>query len=455
MNLYQLARQAKSKYKEYVKAKAGTYLSPVRRIERVAPIPNRRLCAMTFDDGPAASPTNPKRSDRGLTDDLLDTLAKFGAKGTFDVIGCTEDNYPDVKGPDGAFTWGGEAYDHYPDFGLDHLGGVKNQPALAKRILDEGHEITSHTYAHRLFGENKLIYGKRKYFENINEVIDDLKKLHSLLENDFNYKVIMSRPPHYIDKTCDGHNSYDAYRYMNYQYMAASFDGGGWQVSGDYNKDVEAMITPLKRALEADPDSLSGQIIFQKDGCNMNRETPVADALEPQLKLLYDLSYEVISVRDLLALSPFEDVGANDEVHSSARRLINAGYTVAYKNNTLQPDRETNVGELLVMCANPEEYLGAYRAYVDDGFKVSNPLTSYKIKPEHPYYFAFDLAVKNGILDVENSMKLSWNTPLTVNLFGTLLEKIAGKKVEYTIMNQGKVLTRRNILPILAEVLLG
>ena len=141
MNLYQLARRAKGKYKEYVKAQAGKYLSPVRRIERVAPIPKRRLCAMTFDDGPAASPTNPQRSERGLTDDLLDTLAKFGAKGTFDVIGTTEDNYPDIQGPTGTFTWGGEAYDHYPDFGLDHLGGVKNQPAIARRILDEGQDV--------------------------------------------------------------------------------------------------------------------------------------------------------------------------------------------------------------------------------------------------------------------------------------------------------------------------
>ncbi len=455
MNLYQLARRAKGKYKEYVKAKAGTYLSPVRRIERVAPIPNRRLCAMTFDDGPAASATNPRRSDRGLTDDLLDTLAKFGAKGTFDVIGTTEDNYPDEKGPDGAFTWGGVAYDHYPDFGLDHLGGVKNQPGLAKRILDEGHEITSHTYAHRLFGENKLIYGKRKYFENIHDVIDDLKKLDGLLKDDFGYSIRLSRPPHYIDKTCDGHNSYDAYRYMNYQYMAASFDGGGWQVSGDYSKDVEAMITPLKKALEADPNSLSGQIIFQKDGCNMNRETPIADALEPQLKLLYDLSYEVISVRDLLALSPFEDVGAEDSVHSSARRLINAGYTVAYKNNTLQPDRVATVGELLMMCADPERHLTVYREYVDAGFVTTDIAKNYHIKPTHPYYFAFKVAIENGVVDMENSLRLSVNTPLTPDLFGKLINEVAGKSVEYTIMNEKRHLSRRDILPVLAEVLLG
>ncbi len=456
MNIYQLARNAKSKYKEYVKAQAGKYLSPVRRIERVAPIPNRRLCAMTFDDGPAASPTNPPRSDRGLTDDLLDTLAKFGAHGTFDVIGTTAENYPDVKGPTGTFTWGGEAYDHYPDFELDHLGGVVNQPGLAKRILDEGHEITSHTYYHRLFGQNKLIYGKRKYFENIFEVIDDLKKLDELLKNDFSYKIRMSRPPHYIDKTCDGHNSYDAYRYMNYQYMAASFDGGGWQVTGDYQKDVALMIAPLEKALSENPDALNGQIIFQKDGCNMSRETPIADALEPQLKLLYANNYEVISVSDLLALSPFEDVGAEDEVHASSRRLCNAGYTVAYKNNTLQPDRITSVGEFVTMTANPDEHLSLYREYVDNGFKVQDDLLkNYNISPEHPYYFAFYSAVKNGVLDAGNKKHLRVDTPLTAPLFSELLTNRFGKTIEYTIVNSKKKLSRRDILPILAEALLG
>lgn len=458
MNLYQLARRAKGKYREYVKAQAGKYLSPVRRIERVAPIPGKRLCAMTFDDGPAASPTNPPRSERGLTDDLLDTLAKFGAKGSFDVIGATEDNYPDTQGPTGTFTWGGEAYDHYPDFGLDHLGGVKNQPGLVRRILSEGHEITSHTYAHRLFGQNRLIYGKRKYFSNIHEVIEDLQKLDRLLREDFSYTIRMSRPPHYIDRTCDGHNSYDAYRYMNYQYMAASFDGGGWQVSGDYQKDVQAMITPLEKALTADPDSLNGQIIFQKDGCNMSRETPVADALEPQLKLLYDHGYEVITVSDLLALSPFEDTGSADPVHESARALIDRGYCVAYQNNSLQPDRIATVGEFLMMCAEPEALLDAYRAYVDADFcvldQVAASVKRYRIAPTHPYYFAFVLAVEAGILDPENPERLFADTPLTAPLFSSLLTKLSGKPAEYTILNTSSQLKRRDILPVLAKAIL-
>ena len=44
------------------------------------------------------------------------------------------------------------------------------------------------------------------------------------------------------------------------------------------------MVEPMKRALEADPDALVGQIIFQKDGYNMSRRTPVAFGLKQQLE---------------------------------------------------------------------------------------------------------------------------------------------------------------------------
>ena len=69
---------------------------------------------------------------------------------------------------------------------------------------------------------------------------------------------------------------------MGYQYMAASFDGAGWLPSVHENPEealkaeVSAMIEPMRRALEADPDFFCGQIIFQKDGCNMAKRTPIA-----------------------------------------------------------------------------------------------------------------------------------------------------------------------------------
>ncbi len=99
------------------------HLSYARRIERVRT--DRRVCAMTFDDGPMDLPAAPDRfGGRALTDVLLDALEEFGAKGTFDVIGDTSENYPDQAGKLGSAAWGGVKYDHYPDIGKDGKGGA-------------------------------------------------------------------------------------------------------------------------------------------------------------------------------------------------------------------------------------------------------------------------------------------------------------------------------------------
>lgn len=453
MFLYDLARKAKRRYKIYAKEKAGKLLSPVRRIEYVAPPSDGLYVAMTFDDGPTTLPTNPPRSELGLTEDLLSTLKQYDARGTFDVIGTTADNYPDTAGPTGTFTWGGETYDHYPDFEKDAQAGVKNLPELTRRILDEGHEITSHTYRHILFGQNRIIYGKRKFYQNIHEVIDDLKLLDDTLKSDFSYSVKMSRPPHYIDKTCDKHSAYDAYRYMNYQYMAASFDGGGWQVSGDYQRDVSAMIEPMRKALKLDPTCLNGQIIFQKDGCNMSRETPVADALPEHLRLLTEAGYKVITVSELLELSPFEDTPDTDEVHEHAKKLLEQGYCVAHKNNTLQPDKALTPGELLMMIAPPDELLAAYRGYVDSGFAATAEekavSRAWKIKVKHPYFHAVYLSAKHGVIDGKNAKNLR----LFENISPEVCKEIISSRFKKEVSLPQKTLTKRDVLPLLAEMI--
>ncbi len=456
MFIYDLGRKVKHRIRERQKRMAGLYLSPVRRIERVAPPSSGLFVAMTFDDGPTVMPSNPKHSDKGLTDDILDTLEQHGAHGTFDVIGTTEDNYPDTAGPVGAFTWGGITYDHYPDFGKDNLAGVKNQPQLVRRILDGGHEITSHTYRHILFGQNRLIYGKRKFHPDIHSVIEDLQQLDNMMKRDYSYNVNLSRPPHYIDKTCDGHDAYDAYRYMNYQYMAASFDGGGWQVSGDYKKDVTAMISPMKKLLAAEPAALNGQIIFQKDGCNMSKETPIADALGVQLELLSEAGYRVITVSELLAMSPFGDVSDADSSFEPARKLLQAGHCVAHKNNTLQPDKELTFGELIMMTANPAELLAAYKSYVDSNFTVSEKektiSSAWRIKSSHPYFHALVLAVKAGILKADNPDKASLNTPVSACMFNAFCSNL---NISGTVhVHADSALKKRHVLPVLAELLL-
>ena len=340
-----LAKRAKHRFADQIRARTPVYLSPVRRIERVAL--HERVCAMTFDDGPCRLPASPDHfGGKSLTQVLADTLEQYGARGTFDVVGDTSANYPDKAGKHGSASWGGVAYDHYPDFGKDDQGGVMHCPELITRLIEGGHEITSHTYSHVLFGFKPLVYGRRKHLNGLDPVVDDLKRLHERMEQGWNYTIRLSRPPHYVDSIQGGFTSYDAYALMGYQYMAASFDGAGWLPLASYEAEVEATWRPMEQALQADPDCFCGQIIFQKDGFNMARRTPIADGLAKQLQLLTDSGYQVVTVSELLARSPFRDVLPDSETGRAARRLLDCGWCVAYRDNTVRPDQTVTRGEL-------------------------------------------------------------------------------------------------------------
>lgn len=124
-----LAKKFKHRFQDTLHARTPVYLSPVRRIERVAT--TERLCAMTFGDGPCRLPANPDRfGGNPLALVLAGKLERYNAKGTFDVVGDTSANYPDKAGKHGSASWSGIAYDHYPDFGKDADG------AAAKRLLE-------------------------------------------------------------------------------------------------------------------------------------------------------------------------------------------------------------------------------------------------------------------------------------------------------------------------------
>ena len=360
MILYQLARKVNKQIKIKRKQWAGRRLSPVRRVEFVAPT-QQRLVAMTFDDGPCMLPPSNAAGDTPLTDVLLDILARYDAHATFDVIGSTADNYPDEAGRLHYFTWGGIRYDHYPDIHRDALAGAVACERLVRRMLDEGHEIANHGYRHIIFGPMRLVYRGRAFLHTIGEVVDDLSALHELMRREYGYEIKLSRPPHYIDRIPDGYTSYDAYKRMGYTYMASSFDGGGWIASsGDYCKDVEAMVAPLRRALEADPEALNGKIIFQKDGYNMSKQTPIADALAPQLELLREYGYRVVTVGELLQHSMFEDLSPGSRNFQYVHALAQQGYCIGYRNNTFQPGRALTWEELAVMSAPPEIFRKDY-----------------------------------------------------------------------------------------------
>ena len=130
--IYPALRKANKYVKAWRKQKAGAIMSPVRRINYVAPL-QQRVCAMTFDDGPSAAPCRPTNS-KGLTGHILDILQRYQATASFLSIGSTKENYPDQKGALHSFYAFGTKYDHYPCFGEDDMAGVAACPDLLRRI---------------------------------------------------------------------------------------------------------------------------------------------------------------------------------------------------------------------------------------------------------------------------------------------------------------------------------
>lgn len=347
--------------KEHILPPEIPHVRYTRRIERVKTA--RRICAMTFDDGPMDLPAVPDLfHGQSLTDVILDILAKFGAKGTFDVIGDTSANYPDKAGKPGSPSWGGVQFDHYPDILQDGYGGAAHNDRLIQRILDEGHQITNHGYRHILFGRKKIVYGKRVYYPTVSRVEADLRRLDNLLREEYDYEITMGRPPHYVDEIRGGFTSYDVYDRLGYLYLGASYDGGGWlpsNLEGDaaVEAEVAAMTEPMRQELRRNPDFFCGQIIFQKDGYNMAKRTPVALGLPVQLELLRQYGYQVVTVEELLRESPFADVGREDPLFEKLAALSERR-AVAYSDNYLRLEQEMTLGELAMLLAPREEAVG-------------------------------------------------------------------------------------------------
>lgn len=252
-----------------------------------------RIAAMTFDDGPCGIICT---EGMKLTDFIRETLESYNFKATFDIIGSTEENYPDKPGKLGSFRWSGVCYDHYPRFEEDKIGGAVNNPDIIRRLIDGGFELANHGYRHIACGKQGFPYYGRAFFSQYNDVITDYKRLHDYIYKNFDYNMVGARPPHYAETIGGDKTVFDVYRELGYNYYFASFDLGGWEK----NETSGNMVKKLKKALEENPDSLCGKVIYQKDGLSMSCDMPIYEALPLQLDLLFSHGYEIITVSELL-----------------------------------------------------------------------------------------------------------------------------------------------------------
>ena len=142
--IVKVGKQGKKIVKKLITPAEKHYVGYTRRIERVHT--TRRICAMTFDDGPMGLPASPDRFD-----------------------------------------------------------------GLIRRMLAEGHQITNHGYRHIIFGKKPFVYGAREYLPGFDAAVEDLTRLHTLMQTRYGYTMTLARPPHYVDSTKDGFTSYDAH----------------------------------------------------------------------------------------------------------------------------------------------------------------------------------------------------------------------------------------------------
>ena len=263
------------------------------------------------------------------------------------------------------------------------------------------------------------------------------------MEKGWGYPIRLSRPPHYVDSIKGGFTSYDAYALMDYQYMAAIFDGAGWLPLASYEAEVEATWKPMERILLEDPDFFRGQIIFQKDGFNMARRSPIADGLGKQLQLLTDHGYRVVTVSELLERSPFRDARPETDVGAAARRLLGHGWCVAFQDNTLRPDTVLTRGALAMLaygCETIRQRIKLVR---------SGKAPFRDMGPRHPYAAAAVLAHETGAIPAESG-RFRPDAPVTAEELERFLTVRLGRSRE----NLPQQITHGQFF-LLADTLMG
>ena len=160
--------------------------------------------ALTFDDGPGY-----------ITEDLLKLLEKHGAKATFFLLGSN----------------------------------VKTYPARAKKVLDAGHLLASHTYEHK----NWFKVGKSA--DNARILAGELEKTAAVFEKAAGFKPWMLRMP----------NGYDR-PWVRQEAARLGYTLVNWTYGSDWEKTPEDKMTAqYLKALKP------GAILLMHDGGGKNK----------------------------------------------------------------------------------------------------------------------------------------------------------------------------------------
>ena len=219
----------------------------------IEPTDGRRLVAITFDDGP----------DPIYTPQYLDILARYGARATF-------------------FDLGSQI-----DAGTDYV-------ALAKRCMQEGHQVASHTYSH----SDLLTLDDATRADEITRSLE-------AVSNACGTPTDVIRPPYgnfygssFLAYLRSGGNlAYTAYWGLDSQDWDIANQGYGVE---DGAAKIVSNCTEVKGAtLAANPEAFNGSIILMHDGGG-DRERDVI-ALPQIIEAYQAQGFEFVTMNELLA----------------------------------------------------------------------------------------------------------------------------------------------------------
>ena len=219
----------------------------------IEPTDDRRLVAITFDDGP----------DPIYTPQYLDILARYGAKATF-------------------FDLGSQI-----DAGTDYV-------ALAKRCVQEGHQVASHTYSH----SDLLTLDDAARADEITRSLE-------AVSNACGKPTDVIRPPYgnfygssFLAYLRSGGNlAYTAYWGLDSQDWDIANQGYG--VEDGAAKIVSNCTEVTGATLAANPEAFNGSIILMHDGGG-DRERDVI-ALPQIIEAYQAQGFEFVTMNELLA----------------------------------------------------------------------------------------------------------------------------------------------------------
>lgn len=221
--------------------------------ESINPSDGRQLICLTFDDGP----------DLDYTPQILDILARYGAKATFFNIGTALD-----------------AGTEYQD--------------LCRRCLNEGHQVACHTYWHQ-----NLVA------TTADEVKADLDRAFALLNDTIGDSTNAIRPPYgnfygstYLDYMRGGGDiAYSAYW---------GVDSEDWLVATNTDVATGAQQIIQNCTVNINATNYNGSIILMHDGGG-NRERDIA-ALPTLIETYQAYGYQLVTMNEMLtACGTFPD----------------------------------------------------------------------------------------------------------------------------------------------------